>query len=158
MRKLILAAGLMACLSITACSEQAPEPTAEAEAPRKSTGRPAQMYQGQGHVESIQSATVARSESGGVLLNANATVAGEGYTNPSFLPYIYPATPPDGIYEVDVVADAPATPGAAAPTAVEVKGAWDKYTDGRVKGIRFISKTNEVVAMLPAAGEAPAAE
>lgn len=156
MRKLILAAGLTACLSITACSEPAPEPTAEAEAPRKSAGRPAQMYQGQGHVESIQSASVAPAESGGVLLTATATVPGEGYTNASFLPYIYPATPPDGIYEVDVVADAPATPGAATPTQVEVKGAWDKYTDGRVKGIRFISKTNEVVAMLPS-GEAAAA-
>lgn len=156
MRKLILAAGLMACLSIAACSENAAEPAAEAEAPRKSTGRAAQMYQGQGHVESIQSASVAPAEGGGVVLSANATVPGEGYTNAAFLPYIYAATPPDGIYEVDVVADAPATPGAATPTSVEVKGAWDKYTDGRVKGVRFISKTNEVVAMVEPAAAAPA--
>ena len=156
MRKLILAAGLTACLSIAACSEPAPEPTAEA--PRKSFGRPGQMYQGQGHVESLQSATVTPAESGGVVLNAKATVPGPGYTNPSFLPYIYAGTPPDGIYEVDVVADAPATPGAPAPTSIEVKGAWDKFTDGRVKGIRFISKTNEIVAMVTPAAAAAADE
>ena len=67
-----------------------------------------------------------------------------------FLPRIYAATPPDGVYEVDVVAQKPAAAGAAGPTPVEAKGAWDKYTDGRVKGVKFLSKTNEVVAMLPA--------
>lgn len=160
MRKSILVAGLFAAgLSLTACSQS--EPAAEtpaAEAPRKSLGRPTQMYQGQGHVESVQSATVTASSGGGVVLNAQATVPGPGYTNPGFLPHIYAATPPDGIYDVDVVADAPAAPGAAAPTPIEVKGDWNKYTDGRVKGVRFISKTNEVVAMLPAAETAPAAK
>jgi len=60
-------------------------------------------------------------------------------------------TPPDGVYEVDVVAQKPATADAT-PTPVEVQGGWSQYTDGRVKGLKFISKTNEVVAMLPEPG------
>ena len=48
------------------------------------------------------------------------------------------------------MAQKPTTPGAAGPTPVEVKGDWSKYTDGRVKGVKYISKTNEIVAMLPA--------
>ena len=70
--------------------------------------------------------------------------------NPSASQLNYAATPPDGVYEGDVVAQKPAAPGAAGPTPVDVKGAWDKYTDGRVKGVKFMSKTNEVVVMLPA--------
>ena len=91
-------------------------------------------------------------------MSVEGEVDGPGYTQVGFLPYVVPATPPDGIYNVEVVAQAPATPGAAAPTPVSIKSPWDKYTDGRVKGVRFLSKTNEVVAMLPAAGGAPAAK
>ena len=29
---------------------------------------------------------------------------------------------------------------------------WNRYTDGRVKGVKFMSKTNEVTVMLPAGG------
>lgn len=147
-----IVAALTAVLMVSACSEKPAAKEEAAAAPEKSYGRPAQMYQGQGLVDSVQSATAERDKDGGVVLNAKATAAGPGYANPGFLPYIYAATPPDGVYEVDVVADAPATPGAAAPTPIEAKGAWNKYTDGRVKGIKFIAKTNSVVVMLPAAG------
>jgi hypothetical protein len=58
------------------------------------------------------------------------------------------ATPPDGIYEVDVVAQKPTAAGASGPQQVDVKSAWDRYKDGRVKGVKFISKTNEVVVMV----------
>jgi hypothetical protein len=149
-----MAAAAAACLALAACGEKPAAADQAATQPEKSYGRPAQTYQGQDKVESIQSASVAPDKDGGVMLKASATVAGEGYKNPAFLPYIYAATPPDGIYEVDVVADAPATPGTTARTPIEVDGQWDKYTDGRVKGIKFISKTNTVVAMLPAAGGA----
>jgi hypothetical protein len=161
-RQAILIGGVMGtCLMLGACgSEPAAQDQAAAPAPEKIYGRPGQMYQGQGHVQSIQSASVAPGKDGAVVLKASVTVPGEGYKNGGFLPYIYAGSPPDGIYTVDVVADAPATPGAAAPTTMEVEGAWDKYTDGRVKGIRFVSATNKVVAMLPAAGSpaAPAAK
>jgi hypothetical protein len=160
MRKVLIAAGLLACLGMAACQKSVSEASADpaaADAPKKLLGRSAQMYQGQGQVQSVQSATVEPSKDGGVILKAQATVAGAGYTNPGFLPRIYAASPDDGIYSVDVVADQPKTPGAATPTPLEAKGEWNRFTDGRIKGIRFISKTNEVVAMLPA-GAAKAAK
>lgn len=150
MRKLILAAGMLACLSLAGCSEPAPEAKTEAEAPKKSLARQVQFYQGQENVQAIQSASVKPVAGGGYDLEAKVTTDGAGWTKVGFLPRVYAATPPDGIYEVDVVADKPATPGAAGPTPVEVKSAWDRYKDGRVKGVKFISKTNEVVAMAPA--------
>jgi len=152
MRKVILAAGLLACLSLSACNEKPAEPAATAEAPKKSLARQVQFYQGQENVQSIESASVKPVAGGGYDLEAKVTTEGAGWTKVGFLPRVYAATPPDGIYEVDVVADKPATPGAAGPTPVEVKSGWDRYKDGRVKGVKFISKTNEVVAMVPAGG------
>lgn len=156
MRKTILAAGLLACLSLTACGQPA-EPEAVAEAPKKSLARQAPLYAGQEQVQSIQSGAIEADPQGGVILKAMVTTAGAGWTQAGFLPRVYAATPPDGVYEVDVVAQKPATADAA-PTPVEVQGGWSKYTDGRVKGVKFISKTNELVAMLPAGAAAPAAK
>ena len=154
MRKLILVAGVLACLSLGACSDTGAskaEATPTAEAPKKSLARQVQFYQGQDNVQAITSASVKPVAGGGYDLEAKVTTDGGGWTKVGFLPRVYAATPPDGIYEVDVVADKPASPGAAGPTPVEVKSAWDRYKDGRVKGVKFISKTNEVVAMVPAA-------
>lgn len=153
MRTLMLTAAVVAGLSLAACGKS----TSQAEAtpaPEKSLAHQAQMYQGQEQVQAVQAATVEAGKDGGVVLKAQATVGGAGYTNPGFLPRIYAATPPDGIYEVDVVADKPAAGPAGTPTAIEAKGAWNKYADGRVKGIKFISRTNTVVAMVsPAASK-----
>ncbi len=151
MRKLILAAGMLACLSLAGCSEPAPAAKTEAEAPKKSLARQVQFYQGQDNVQAIQSAAVKPVAGGGYDLEAKVTTDGAGWTKVGFLPRVYAATPPDGIYEVDVVGDAPAAPGAAGPTSVDVNSGWDRYKDGRVKGVKFISKTNEVVAMVPGA-------
>lgn len=152
MRKLILAAGVLAGLSLAACSEKPAADAAApaAEAPKKSLARQAPFYQGQDNVQSVQSAKVTQDAGGGLNLEAKATTDGGGWTQVGFLPRVYAATPPDGIYEVDVVGQKPATPGAAGPTPVEVKSAWDRYKDGRVKGVKFISKTNEVTAMVGA--------
>ena len=156
MRKLILAAGALACLTLAACSENATETKAEATpaaeaAPKKSLARQVQFYQGQDNVQAITTGSIKPVSGGGYDLEAKVTTDGGGWTKVGFLPRVYAASPPDGIYEVDVVADKPATPGAAGPTAVDVKSGWDRYKDGRVKGVKFISKTNEVVAMVPAA-------
>lgn len=158
MRELILAAGLLACLSLSACNEKPAEPaaTAAAEAPKKSLARQAPFYAGQEQVLSIQSATVTPDKGGGLNLEAKASTDGAGWTQVGFLPRIYAASPPDGVYEVDVVAQKPAAPGAAGPTPVSVMSGWDRYKDGRVKGVKFISKTNEVVAMTPAGAASPA--
>jgi len=150
-------AAVAACLMLSACEQKPAAPAADAQAadaPKKSLARQAPMYAGQEQVLSIDSGTVKPASGGGLDLEAKAKTDGGGWTQVGFLPRVYAATPPDGVYEVDVVAQKPATPGAAGPTAVEVKSAWDKYKDGRVKGVKFISKTNEVVAMLPAGGAA----
>lgn len=157
MRAPLLTAAILAGLSLTGlslagCGKQTSQADATP-APEKSLAHQAQMYQGQDQVQSVQTATVEPNANGGVILKAQATVAGPGYSKAGFLPRIYAATPPDGIYEVDVVADKPAAAAGAAPTPIEAKGDWDKYTDGRVKGVKFISKTNSVVAMLPAASK-----
>ena len=139
------------------------EPLAQAEpveqatpVPEKFFGREAPLYAGQEKLESIQSGTIAAAPGGGVILNANGMTAGAGWTQAGFLPRVYAGKAPDGIYEVDVVAQKPTTPGTAELMAVEVKGDWSKFTDGRVKGIKYISKTNSVVAMLPGAAVPPA--
>lgn len=152
MRKSILAAGLLAGLCLAACDQKpsAADAASTTEAPKKSLARQAPLYAGQEQVLSVQSGSVTRDAGGGLNLEAKASTDGGGWTQVGFLPRIYAATPPDGIYEIDVVAQKPATPGAAGPTPVEVKSAWDRYKDGRVKGVKYISKTNEVVAMVPA--------
>ncbi|WP_068877891.1 MULTISPECIES: hypothetical protein [unclassified Phenylobacterium] len=158
LRNAIPFAAVAACLLLAACSEkttETPAAEAQAEAPKKSLARQAPFYAGQEQVLSIQSASVTPDAGGGLNLEAKASTDGGGWTQVGFLPRIYAATPPDGIYEIDVVAQKPAAPGAAGPTPVEVKSGWDRYKDGRVKGVKFISKTNEVVAMVPG-GASPA--
>lgn len=151
MRSIWLVAGAAACLSLAACEPKPAADTATApEAPKKSMARKAQFYAGQDNVQSIESGSVTAAAGGGLDLEAKVTTDGAGWTQVGFLPRIYAGSPPDGVYEIDVVAQAPQTPGAPGPTAVEAKGAWDKYKDGRVKGVKFISKTNEVVAMVGA--------
>jgi len=151
MRKLLLAASVFAGLCLAGCSKPAEEAAAPAvEAPKKSLARQAPLYAGQEQVQSVESGSVTADAGGGLNLEAKAVTDGGGWTQVGFLPRVYAATPPDGIYEIDVVAQKPATPGAPGPTAVEVKSGWDRYKDGRVKGVKYISKTNEVVAMVAA--------
>jgi len=150
-RTLIIAAGALACFGLSACSSSdAANKTAAAtaEAPKKSLARQAPFYAGQDNVQSVESGKVTKDQGGGLNLEAKATTDGGGWTQVGFLPRVYAATPPDGIYEVDVVAQKPAAAGKAGPTPVEVKSGWDRYKDGRVKGVKFISKTNEVVVMV----------
>ena len=150
-RTLIVAAGAFACLGLSACSSSdgaSNDAAATAEAPKKSLARQAPFYAGQDNVQSVESGKVTKDPGGGLNLEAKATTDGSGWTQVGFLPRVYAATPPDGIYEVDVVAQKPAAAGKPGPTPVDVKSAWDRYKDGRVKGVKFISKTNEVVVMV----------
>ncbi len=147
MYRTTLVAGLAACLALAACDKPAEPPPP----PKKSLARQAQFYAGQEHLASLQSGTVEPAAGGGMVMKAHGMAASAGWTDAGFVPRIYAASPPDGVYEVDVVAQKPAAEGAAVMTTVEVKGEWSKYTDGRVKGVKMISKTNEITAMLPAA-------
>jgi hypothetical protein len=148
MRKLMISCGLMAALGLTGCGQATTE--AAVPPPPKDLGRQAVMSAGEEDIQSISAASVAHGYEAGVLvLKATGMAPAAGYTRVGFLPRIYPATPPGGIYEIDVVALKPAAPGAQTPTQVTAVGAWSKYRDDRVKGIKFMSKTNSVVAMLP---------
>jgi len=158
MRSILMAAGAAACLFLASCSGGGGSQADATPPPKKSMARQAPMYAGQDQIQSVQSGSIEPGANGGVILKASGMTAGAGWTQVGFLPRIYPATPPDGVYEVDVVGQKPAAAGAATPTPVEVKGDWSKYTDGRVKGVKFISKTNDVTVMLPAGASAPAAK
>jgi hypothetical protein len=108
------------------------------------------MYAGQEMIPKVATATIKVGKDGGLEMAASGTAASPGYTKSGFLHRINAGAPKDGIYEVDVVADKPAAAAPAAETPIEVKGAWSAYPKDRLKGVKFISKTNSVVAMLPA--------
>ena len=153
MRSILIAAGLVACLGLSACEQSKSEATEAAPAPRKSLSRPAPLYAGQEQIMQVDSATITPGKTpGSLLLNATGKTAAAGYYNLVFLPRINAAPPPDGIYDVDVIGYAPQQPAAQAVTPVETKGEWANYPKERLKGVRFIAKNNEVVAMLPPAG------
>ena len=158
MRFILLTTGLAAALALSGC-EQPSEKTADASvaAPaKKSLGRQRQMYQGQEPIQSVQSGAIAVAENPqNLTLTVTGMAPGPGYTRGTFLTRIYPAAPKDGIYEVDVVAEKPAAGAAATPTPIEIKGEWPGYPAERLKGVRFISATNDITVMLPAAAPAP---
>jgi hypothetical protein len=147
MRSVILAAGFFAAVGLSACDSSKTQ-TAEAPAAPKYVGRSQQMYQGQELISKVDSGSIKAGKDGSLEMTVSGSAPMAGYTNPGFLKRILYAVPKDGIYEMDVVADKPAS-GAAAATPIEVKGAWDHPPAG-VKGVRFIAKDNSVVAMLPA--------
>jgi hypothetical protein len=51
---------------------------------------------------------------------------------------------------VDVVAQKPTGPAAAVVTPVHLEHGWADYPKAHLKGVKFIAKTNDVTAMLPA--------
>ena len=149
MRRVLVATGLVALLGLSACGESKSEATAAAApAPVKSLGRQQQFYAGQEQLESVSSASISVDKTGALEMKASAMAPGAGYTHLGFLRRIYAGPPKDGIYELDVVGDKPAA-GAQVVTPVEVKGAWEGYPKGHLKGVRLMTKTNSVVAMLP---------
>jgi hypothetical protein len=152
MRSVILAAGLIAVLGLSACDSSKTDIAAAPTAPAapKYSGRSQQMYMGQDMISKIDTAAIKVGKPGVLDVVVTGGVDGPGYKNEALLPRINAAPPKDGVYEVDVVADKPATQGAAAATPVEVKKGWSPYPAEHLKGVKFISKTNSVVAMLPA--------
>jgi hypothetical protein len=153
MRSVILAAGLFAVVGLSACDSSKTADTAAAPpapAATRSMARSQQMYQGQEMISKIDTATIKVGKPGVLDVDVKGAVDGGGYKNEALLPRINAAPPKDGIYEVDVVADKPAGAGAATPTPIEIKTGWSAYPAEHLKGVKFWSKTNSVVAMLPA--------
>ena len=150
MRSLTIAAGLLACLALSACEQSKSEASTAPPPVKKSLARQAQFYQGQEQITSVADAALAM-EQGKLVLKIHGQAPGPGYKDAVFVPRIYAAAPKDGIYEVDVVATKPDGAAPAAATPIEIEHAWSGYPEGRLKGVKFIAKSNEVVAMLPAA-------
>ena len=152
MRTVILAAGLFAALGLSACGESKTDTAAAPAAPAapKYAGRSQTMYAGEEMVDKVDSASIKVGKAGVLDMQAAGSVTSTGYTKSGFLPRINAGPPKDGVYEVDVVAEKPATAGAAAATPIAVKGAWSPYPADHLKGVKFIGKTNSVTAMLPA--------
>ena len=148
MRHVILATSLAALIGLAACDSK-PDAVAAPTAPRY-LARSQQMYAGQEMIDKVDAGTIAAGPAGALTMIVSGSVGGAGYVNQAFLKRINAGPPKDGVYEVDVAADRPATPGAAAATPIVVKGAWQPYPADHLKGVRFISRTNSVVAMLPA--------
>jgi hypothetical protein len=144
-----MAVSLTTLIGLAACDSKTDEAAAPPPPP-KSMARSQQMYAGQEQIQKVDSATVSVGQAGTLDMHANGSVGMAGYKNAVFLPRINAAPPKDGVYEVDVVADRGATPGAAMVTPIEVKGAWSPYPSEHLKGVKFFAKTNSVVAMLPA--------
>jgi hypothetical protein len=145
-----LALGLASC---SGSKSTATTTDAAAPAPKKLLSRSAQMYAGQEQILDVDSATVALGKTPDTLeLTASGKTSAPGYTELAFLPRINPGPPADGIYDVDVIGYKPQGVAAQVVTPVEVKGQWDNYPKTELKGVRFVTKTKEVVAMLPAQG------
>jgi hypothetical protein len=147
MRSVILAAGLFAVLGLSACDSKPDD--ARAPLATKSMARPQQMYAGEENIAKVDTASVKLGADGALEMQAAGSAPSAGYTRAAFLKRINAAPPKDGVYEVDAVADRPATPGAQLVTAIDLKGSWPDYPKDHLKGIKVFSKTNSVVAMLP---------
>jgi hypothetical protein len=149
MRRVLLATGLAALIGLAACDSKKEEAAATTPAAPKYLGRSQQMYAGEEMIAKVDAGTISVGPAGTLAMQATGSVPSAGYTKAAFLKRINAGAPKDGIYEMDVVAEKPAT-AAAVVTPVEVKGAWEGYPADRLKGVRFISKTNSILAMLPA--------
>lgn len=152
MRNVTLAAAVaIAAFGLAACDASKSTTTTAAPvapaAPRYE-GRSQQMYAGQEMVEKVDSASIKLGKAG-LEMEAKGSVPMAGYSKAGFLRRIYAAPPKDGIYELDAVADKPAG-GVAASTPIDIKGEWSDFPKDRLKGVKIISKTGSVVAMLPA--------
>lgn len=148
MRRVILATSLAASIGLAACDSK-PEAVAAPAAP-KYLARSQQMYAGQEMIEKLDAGTITAGPAGSLTMTVTGSVGSAGYAKQAFLKRINAGPPKDGVYEVDVVADKPAAPSAGVASPIEVKGAWSPYPADHLKGVRFISRTNAVVAMLPA--------
>jgi len=152
MRYMRASLGLIALIGLAACQQSSSQAAGDqAQEPKNTIDHPAQMYAGQEQVMKVETASIEVGKSGDLLMKASADTPSAGYSDQGFLKRIYAAAPPDGIYDFDVVATKPAAAAAQAVTPIKVEGDWKDFPKDRLKGVRFIAKGNQVVAMLPAA-------
>ena len=98
MRRVILVAGLLLAVGLSACdsAKDAKDADAAMPAPTKSMARSQQMYQGQDLIAKVDTAAISVKD--GVLqMQAAGSVPAAGYKNAGFLPKINAAPPRDGV-------------------------------------------------------------
>jgi hypothetical protein len=135
-------------LGLAACQQSKSEATTPA--PKRYFSRSAQLYAGQEQILRVDSATIEPGKTPDtIILKAVGRTATGGYYDLAFLPRINPGRPADGIYDVDVIGYRPQTAVAQVVTPVEVSGEWPSYPKAHLKGVRFVTQTNDVVASLP---------
>jgi hypothetical protein len=151
MRIVLILAGV-AALGLAGCEQSKSQADEAAPAPKKLLSRSAPLYAGQEQILSVDAATIEPGKGGeSIVMKATGKAPSAGYYDLAFLPRINPAPPADGIYDVDVIGYKPQSAAAQAVTPVEAQGEWSNYPKARLKGVRFVSKTNNVVVMLPPA-------
>ena len=148
----MIVAAAAACLGLSACEQSKSQATeaAPAPAPKKYLSRSATFYAGQEQILQVDAASVEVNKAGTLTLKAEGKTPTAGYYRFGFIPRINAVAPPDGVYDVDVVGYKPQEAAAQAVTPVTVSADWSTAPMSRVKGVRFVTKTNDVVAMLPA--------
>jgi hypothetical protein len=151
MRAVLILTGLTLALGLAGCEQSKSQATETAPAPKRYLSRSAQLYAGQDQILQVDSATIEPGKTPDtIILKATGKTPEAGYYNLAFLPRINPGPPADGIYDVDVIGYKPQGAAAQAMTPVEANGEWAAYPKARLKGVRFVAKNNDVVAMLPA--------
>ena len=150
MRLVIMAAACAATFGLAAC-QQSTSAAQDTPPPKKDLGRSQTFYQGQEMLLKVDNATVAPGKTAdSLIIQASGDVNGPGYADATFVPRIYPAPPPDGVYEVDAVATKPAGAMVAQQTPIEVKGSWAHYPQSHLKAVRIMAKDNQIT--VPVAG------
>lgn len=82
-------------------------------------------------------------------MTVSAKVRTAGWKNGRFSPRVYIQPPPDGVYEVNVIADPPTGIVPQVITPMVIQAPWTNYPEAHLKGVKFIAATNSVTVMLP---------
>src|SRR5258706_3856320 len=96
MRSVILVAGFLLAVGLSACDSNKTE-TAAAPAAPKYVGRSQVMYQGQELISKVDSGSIKVGKVGALDMTAISSVPAAGYKKPGFLKRIFYAVPMDTI-------------------------------------------------------------
>ena len=83
-------------------------------------------------------------------ITSDGTVPTSGYKDAELAAWIYIQPPADGIYSFDFMARPPGGPATDVISPIKAVEHWQPFPKD-LKGVRVISSTNEMIAMLSAA-------
>lgn len=96
--------------------------------------------------------TVLRTNPLTLRITATGLVPTSGYSDPELAAWIYVRPPKDGIYSFDLIARAPNGPALQVLLPITAVHHWQPFPKD-LKGVRVVSASNEIVAMLNKADE-----